>query len=207
MFDFLRRRRQPGSTKRSAYDELLKMETDYQLRITELNRKIEKQQQHQREILEKGKREISELARLGLAEQYARGERQVHRLLDRRKMLVKAQELVEVQLAHLDLHATIPEEVLNLNRPEAQRERALADMVRERLDQAYDEMLSGFENSTTESQNDAHEKAAVQAVLELFDRERDEEIRLTLQAIEQDLEATTSDVRYARSDQRIREAA
>lgn len=209
MFAFLRKglrkQRQSGSARRAVYDELMKQETEYQLRINELNRKIEKQQQRQQEILEKGKREASELARLGLAEQYARGERQVRRLFDRRKMLVKAQELVEVQLANLDLQDAIPEGVLNLNRPEAQRERLLADMVRDRLDQAYDDMLASFESANTESQSDTHEKAAIQSVLDLFDRERDDEIRLTLQAIEQDLSTTATDRFFARSEQRARE--
>ena len=197
MFDFLRKaigkRRLSGSARRAAYNELMKQETDYQLRVNELNRKIEKQQQRQQEILGKGKRETSELAKLGLAEQYARGERQVRRLLDRRKMLVKAQELVEVQMANIDLQDVIPEDILSLNNPEAQREQALADMVRDRLDQAYDDMLASFENAITESQSDAHETAAIQTVLKLFEREQDEEIRLALRAIEADLTTTTTE--------------
>ena len=197
MFDFLRKaigkRRLSGSARRAAYNELMKQETDYQLRVNELNRKIEKQQQRQQEILGKGKRETSELAKLGLAEQYARGERQVRRLLDRRKMLVKAQELVEVQMANIDLQDVIPEDILSLNNPEAQREQALADMVRDRLDQAYDDMLASFENAIAESQSDTHETASIQTVLKLFDREQDEEIRLTLRAIEADLATTTTE--------------
>jgi len=191
MFAFLRRglrkQRQSERAKRAAYDELLKQETEYQLRVNELNRKIEKQQQRQREILAKGKRESGELAKLGLAEQYARGERQVRRLLDRRKLLVKAQELIEVQLANLDLQDAFPEAILNLSNPDTQRERALADMIRDRLEQAYDDMVAGFESESADDHRETHEKAAIQSVLDLFARERDEEIQLTLHAIEEDL--------------------
>lgn len=208
MFDFLRRdkRKKAGAATRSAYDELIRQETDYQLRINELNRKIEKQQQRLQEILDRGKREPSELARLGFAEQYARGERQVRRLLDRRKMLVKAQELVEVQIANLDLQDAIPQEILGLHRPEAQRERAMADVIRDRLDQAYDEMLAGFESPPAETQADSHEKAAIQAALDMFERERDEEIRMTLRAIEQDLHGTVAERLYAGIGERAQEA-
>jgi hypothetical protein len=207
MFAFLRRgirkQRQSSSAKRAAYDALLRQETEYQLRVTELNRKIEKQQQRQQEILEKGKREGGELARLGLAEQYARGERQVRRLFDRRKMFVKAQELLEVKLANLDLQDAIPEAILRLNNSETQRERALVEMLREQLDQAYDDMVS--ESDTADSQRDAQDKNAIEAVLDLFDRERDEELQLTLRAIEEDLNTAGSQTRFARVDQRIRE--
>ena len=206
MFAFLNRgKRLSGNAKRAAYDELVKQETEYQLRINELNRKIEKQKQRQQEILDKGKREGSEMARRGLAEQYARAERQMGRLFDRRKMLLQAQELVEDQLANLELQDAVPEEILDLYRPEAQRERARTDMVRARLNQAYDDMLATFENATGDSQMEAHEMAAVQTAMDLFDRERDEEIRLTLQAIEQDLGTMTPEEVFVHSAQRVRE--
>jgi hypothetical protein len=208
MFEFLRGiggQRKRGAGKRSAYDELVRQETEYQLRINEMNRKIEKQQQRLQEILDQGKRETSDIVKLGLAEQYARGERQVRRLLDRRKMLVKAQELVEVQLANVDLQDAIPQEILGLQRPDAQRERALVDVIRDRLDQAYDEMLAGFESSAAENQRDSHEKAAIQSALELFERERDEEIRVALHAIEQELQGTAAYARVSRLEEQAGE--
>jgi hypothetical protein len=187
MWGFLRIFQQPGRTRRAAYNDLLRQETEYQLRINELNRKIEKQQQRQRELLEKGKFETNDLARLGLAEQYARGERQERRLREFRTMLVKAQEIVEVQRTHIDLQDLIPEEVLSLNHPDAQRERVRAELVRDRLDQAYGDMLANAETGAADSQSDAHEQVAIAAALQLFDRERDEEIRVALRAIEEEL--------------------
>jgi hypothetical protein len=170
-----------------AHDKLLRKETECQLCINELDRKIERQQQRLQEILERGKRETSEIARLGLAEQYAQGERKVMRLLEQRKTFVQAKEIVEVQLADFELQAAIPQSIFELNRPESQRERALVDVLRSRIKQTHEDMLSSLEGSTLDNQIDNHERASIQAALDLFDRERDEEIRVTLRAIEDDL--------------------
>jgi hypothetical protein len=187
MLNFLRKPWSSSAARRMAHDKLLRKETECQLCINELDRKIERQQQRLQEILERGKRETSEIARLGLAEQYAQGERKVMRLLEQRKTFVQAKEIVEVQLADFELQAAIPQSIFELNRPESQRERALVDVLRSRIKQTHEDMLSSLEGSTLDNQIDNHERASIQAALDLFDRERDEEIRVTLRAIEDDL--------------------
>lgn len=204
MLNFLRKPWTSANSRRAEHDKLLRKETECQLCINELDRKIEKQRQRLQEILERGKRENSEIAKLGLAEQYAQGERKVLRLLDQRKTFVQAKEIVEVQLADFELQATIPRNILELNRPEAQRERAMVDVLRSRVKQAHEDLLSTAEGSTLESQIDSHERASVQAALDLFERERDDEIRMTLRAIEEDLEAGST-ASYFSSPQQARE--
>jgi len=205
MFNFIRKQWDTGYAKRIAYDDLLRKATSCQLCINEIDRKIEKQQQRQYEILQRGKRESSEMSRLGLAEQHAQGERTMLRLRAQRNTFVQAREIVEVQLADLELQAAIPENILDLSRPESQRDRAVVDMLRSRIKQAHDDLLASLQEATEDTHLDSPERASIQAALDLFDHERDEEIRATLRAIEADLGTDFGNSLFAQSPQQMRE--
>jgi hypothetical protein len=191
MLGFLRLRKakskKSAADARPSYGELVKQSTEYQLRINDFGRQIEKLEQRMEDILAKVKDENSEIAKRGLAEQYLRTKRLVQRRFEQRTMFVKAQELVDEQVLNIELRNSMPQEILALDSPEAPRERAMVEVLRDRVNQAYEDMLSSFDDGEKNWSGSSREESAVQDILALFQKSKDREIGAALSAIEEDL--------------------